>query len=290
MLREMRIQSSPDPLSRLAKLTANLLQPRARTILNIPTRIHHLSNPPFNGLGEEQRLGQRRQQWILLYETSKEAFRLPRGRQQKLQIEKFAWLENLPLLHNLIKEWTRIRELLERWGSIGTQKGFGFRRLALLEANQRQISEGNNGGEKRTAKIGTHTPTKQSADGTELEDVQRVIACDWLSLPWGHTSDLAPEGIASTPSLIHRRRPVRRRRTELLPQAFPPQSSVGLNGLCEKWIEERKVVDGGRGSELSPDRFGEGKMGQQEQQYSQDHDTLDESEAQATDGIQPAHQ
>ena len=50
MLGQMPIQAPPDPLTRMAELATNLLQPWARTTLNLATQIHHLADPPFDRL------------------------------------------------------------------------------------------------------------------------------------------------------------------------------------------------------------------------------------------------
>jgi hypothetical protein len=49
-----------------------------------------------------------------------------------------------------------------------------------------------------------------------------MLTCDLLTLTWGHTADLASEGIPSPPSLTHRRRPICLRHAKLFPQGFPP--------------------------------------------------------------------
>lgn len=117
----------------------------------------------------------------------------------------------------------------------------------LLEANQRQLGKGHDGGQERAAEFGAHTAAKQTADSAELEDVQGVIACNLLALTVDHIFVLARKGIPSSPSLAYRRRPVRLRRAALFPQAFSSQSSVGLNGAFKKRIDEFKIPDDGGG-------------------------------------------
>jgi len=138
------------------------------TVFNLTAGIDDLLDKTFKVVGNLHGLRQRRQQGETFRQAPEEMFGLSCGPQEKLQIEQLLWLQDPPLLRNLIQERAGVGELVQRRGGVFQQEPFGFRGLALSVLNTGQVSKRDDLGEQGMPEVRAHAPCEQTTDLIEL--------------------------------------------------------------------------------------------------------------------------